>query len=883
VASEIVLGDIIKIQGGRKIAADCIVLKSHGVKVDNSSLTGESGAQKRTAAKTNDDPFQSRNVVFFGTNCQEGEGIGCAVRTGDTTAIGCIAKATSQGEKPDTLMKQELERFVRIISGIAVAIGVVFFIIAVLSGYEILQALIFTIGIIVANVPEGLLATVTVGLTITAQRMASKNVLVKTTETVETLGSITVIASDKTGTLTQNRMTVRHVVFNTSEVHRAMQGRTHSFVGEEALGKEERARAEEAKFNESVKHWVAGIHPVSQETGHVRHLAAAFDDLVRAAGLCNHAHFVEQGSASAILKRDTAGDASESALLKFAHSHRSVELCKAKYPEVACIPFNSTNKWMATIHKDPVHKFRVIIKGAPERVLPMCRYHGSGDDTDELTSDIVADIEEGQSELADNGERVMAFCEAYFDYADDFVWETDDINELNFPIDKMRFIGLISLEDPPREEVPGAVALCHDAGIKVIIVTGDHPLTARSIARQIGIIKVEEGEDLPPLFDHTQPAEVRHDLTQNGVVVTGSELEHFTEEDWKYVLTRRDVVFSRTLPHQKQDIVTKLQELDHVVAVTGDGVNDAPALKKADVGIAMGTGSEVAKDAADMVLMDDNFASIVRGIEEGRLIFDNLKKSIAYTLSSNIPEIVPFLCQIVLKIPLALTTIMILCIDLGTDMLPAISFAYEKAESDIMKHPPRNRHVDKLVTTQLICFSYLQIGIIQVIAAYTAFFYVFQSYGDFSAASILEDQQGLIWEDSDSDHSECTFQNDSGDCVDRDERIKILRRAQTAYLAAIVMVQIGDALICKTRLNSLFTQGVENWVLNIGFVEELVLIISLVYVPFLNTAFGTLGITFVDWLIGIPFAVLIICYDEARKFTLRHIEKTHWFFRAFHY
>lgn len=879
-ASEVVVGDIIRLQGGRKVAADVIILESQGIKVDNSSLTGESEAQKRMPTKTDDDPFRSRNVAFFGTGCQEGQGRGVVVRIGDRTAIGCIARATTMGVKPETLMKIEIENFVHIISFIAISIGIVFFIVAVLSGYGVLQALIFTIGIIVANVPEGLLATVTVALTITAQRMASKNVLVKTTETVETLGSITVIASDKTGTLTQNRMTVRHVVFNSSKVVKAGAGRVNSTI--DASG-DILVKASESKeggiLAQRQATWTTGVHAVNQSTGRVARVNKDFEDLVRCAGLCNHAEFIERESA--ILHRATTGDASESALLKFSHSHRSVDDLRSKYPEVNCVPFNSTNKWMATIHKDPIKGFRLLIKGAPERVMAMCKFHGSNDLP--MTEDVLSDITEGQTELAENGERVLAFCESFLDYPDDFVFETDDINALNFPTNNMRFIGLISLEDPPREEVPGAVKLCHDAGIKVVMVTGDHPLTARSIAGQIGIIKVDSGGELPPLYDHLLPAAQRMDESLTGVVVTGNELDHFEEADWHYVLTRRDIVFSRTLPHQKQQIVAKLQELDHVVAVTGDGVNDAPALKKADVGIAMGTGSEVAKDAADMVLMDDNFASIVRGIEEGRLIFANLKKSIAYTLTSNIPEIVPFLCQIALKLPLGLTTIMILCIDLGTDMLPAISFAYEVSEADIMKQPPRNRHVDKLVTYQLISFAYLQIGVIQAIGAYTAFFFVFDDLGDFSASSLLQDRQGFIWEDSDEDHGVCTFETDNGDCVDKEERVRLVKIARTAFLATIVICQMGNVVICKTRLNSIIHQGFANQVLNLGLAQELVLIVALTYVPFLNYAFGTLGIRGIDWAIGIPFAIGIIMYDEVRKFIIRNVGKDHWFHYYFYY
>jgi sodium/potassium-transporting ATPase subunit alpha len=308
------------------------------------------------------------------------------------------------------------------------------------------------------------------------------------------------------------------------------------------------------------------------------------------------------------------------------------------------------------------------------------------------------------------------------------------------------------------------------------------------------------------------------------------------------------------------------------------------ALKKADVGIAMGSGSQVAQDAADMILVDDNFASIVKGIEEGRLIFANLKKSIAYTLTSNIPEIVPFLCQIALKIPLALTTIMILCIDLGTDMLPAISFAYEVSEQDIMKQPPRDRHKDKLVTWTLISFSYLQIGVIQAIAAFTAYFYVFQRVGDISAHSLLRDRQGIVWELTDHhERRECDFKNDSGDCMYHEERMELLRHAQTAFLVAIVIMQIGCGFACKTRINSLFNHGITNMVHDLGIVQEIILIALLVYAPFLHYTFGTANIDAVDWFIAVPFSFMIVVYDEIRKYIMRRVGKEHWFYRYFYF
>lgn len=862
-ADHLVKGDVVRLQFGKKIPADVIVLESAGIKVDNSSLTGESEPLKRTPGHTDESPWRSRNVAFFGTNCVEGTGKGVVARIGDATAIGAIASATMGGEKPEALMKLEIERFVTIIGSIAITIGIVFLICGLSLGYEPTTAVIFTIGIIVANVPEGLLATVTVALTITAQRMAAKNVLVKSTLIVETLGSVTAIASDKTGTLTQNRMTVRNVIYSDGKIIVA----GHS---------KRRSTADVTEDKE--------IHVTPKMLPYYRNLN-------KIAGLCNHATFDERESE--ILVRRTNGDASENALLKFSHSNGNVDHLRLEFPEIACIPFNSTNKFMVTIHKTDGPDYKLYMKGAPERVLEKCVTYTNTDTGTQHPFDEVARkrVTDANVKLASNGERVLAFAETTLKgLPANFEFETEDLKNLNFSIEDMTFAGMISLEDPPRTEVPSAIKSCHEAGIKVIMVTGDHPLTARSIASQIGILTEADGGKDAKVFDYREAPETRRDESVSGIVVTGSELQHLDEDDWEYILTRNGIVFSRTLPTQKQDIVTKLKERDQVVAVTGDGVNDSPALKAAQVGIAMGTGSEIAKEASDLILMDDNFASIVKGIEEGRLIFSNLKKSIAYTLTSNIPEIIPFLAQIILKIPLGLTTIMILCIDLGTDILPAISFAYEKSESDIMSVPPRDRHVDKLVTWQLISFSYLQIGIIQAFASFTTFFEVLKQEG-FTSDMVLKSNLGFVWDDRDSD--ECFYNEDivgqlnnidqeacgstplaECDCANYSYRRDALRRAQTAFLASIVICQVGCGIACKTRINSIINQGFSNMVFNMGLVQETVLIALLVYAPFLHTPFGTEPMEGRDWSIAIPFAVVLFLYDELRKFLMRTFPKS---------
>merc|ERR1712013_457966 len=343
-----------------------------------------------------------------------------------------------------------------------------------------------------------------------------------------------------------------------------------------------------------------------------------------------------------------------------------------------------------------------------------------------LTQDWKNAFETAYMQLGGLGERVLGFCDFMLpadEYPKGYPFDPD---EENFPLSGLRFVGLMSMIDPPRAAVPDAVLKCRSAGIKVIMVTGDHPITAKAIAKSVGIISegMETVEDIAARTNvpvsEVNPREAR------ACVVHGGELKDLNEKQIDEILMyHSEIVFARTSPQQKLIIVEGCQRMGAIVAVTGDGVNDSPALKKADIGVAMGiAGSDVSKQAADMILLDDNFASIVTGVEEGRLIFDNLKKSIAYTLPSNIPEISPFLLFILADVPLPLGTVTILCIDLGTDMVPAISMAYEQAESDIMKRQPRNPFTDKLVNERLISMAYGQIGMIQASAGFFVYFVI---------------------------------------------------------------------------------------------------------------------------------------------------------------
>ncbi|GIY26490.1 hypothetical protein CDAR_223771 [Caerostris darwini] len=867
-AEGVVVGDIVEVKGGDRIPADIRVISASSCKVDNSSLTGESEPQSRSPEMTNENPLETRNLAYFSTNCVEGTCRGVVINTGDRTVMGRIANLASGLEMGDTPIAREIAHFIHLITGVAVFLGLAFFVTAFILGYHWLDAVIFLIGIIVANVPEGLLATVTVCLTLTAKRMALKNCLVKNLEAVETLGSTSTICSDKTGTLTQNRMTVAHMWFDNQII--------------------------EADTTEDQ----SGVQYDKTSTG--------WKALSRVCCLCSRADFKAGQENIPILKRECAGDASESAILKCMElAVGNVTGYRSKNPKVCEIPFNSTNKYHVTIHEVEENNERcylLAMKGAPERILDRCSTIYIQGEEKVMDDEMKEAFNNAYLELGGLGERVIGFCD-YMLPADKFPpGYPFDADEQNFPLSGLRFLGLVSMIDPPRAAVPDAVAKCRSAGIKVIMVTGDHPITAKAIAKAVGIIS-EGNETVDDIAQRLNiPVEEVNPRDAKAAVVHGSELRDMATDYLDNILKHHtEIVFARTSPQQKLIIVEGCQRQGAIVAVTGDGVNDSPALKKADIGVAMGiAGSDVSKQAADMILLDDNFASIVTGVEEGRLIFDNLKKSIAYTLTSNIPEITPFLLFILADVPLPLGTVTILCIDLGTDLVPAISLAYEKPESDIMKrrprdplvdklvneravwslqvpaislayeHPesdimkrqPRDPSKDKLVNERLISIAYGQIGMIQGAAGFFAYFVIMSENG-FMPGRLLgvrkEWDSKAINDLKDSYNQEWTYH-------DR----KILEyTCHTAFFASIVIVQWADLIICKTRRNSILHQGMKNHVLNFGLVFETALAAFLSYCPGMDKGLRMYPLKLNWWFPALPFSFLIFVYDEARRFILR--------------
>ena len=746
-ATDLVPGDVIVLNEGDRVPADGRLIEAKELKVDNSSLTGESEPQSRDADKSADVMLESPNMVFSGSLVQNGEGKALLVETGMNTQIGSIVELTKDTEATETPIHRELRYFIKIISFIAIFLGVSFFAVSVAIGNGPIGSLIFAIGIIVANVPEGLLPTVTLSLTMASRRMARKNALIKDLESVETLGSTTVICTDKTGTLTQNRLGVNTVVVAGQTYHASDDG-------------------------------------LSQ--------APNLDRILNVMCVCNNAYLSEEGF---------VGDATEGALLLFARMHRDVDALRA-VEEIAEQPFNSATKRMITV-TDEVSGPQAYLKGAPEVVLAMCERIALDGDELPLTEERHAEVIDAYRRLAGRGERGLAFA-------------ARSCCGNDVPEEGYVFLGLAGMIDPPRPEVPNALVRCHSAGIRVIMLTGDFGLTAKTVALQIGL------------------------MSEKGRVVQGDELAVMSEDELRRMLRDEpEIIFARIAPAQKLQVVRALQALGHIVTVTGDGVNDAPALKNADMGVAMGVmGTDVAKEASNMVLMDDNFATIVAAVEEGRTIFDNIKKFIAYILTSNIPEILPFVAFVLLDIPLPLTVILILAIDLGTDIVPALGLGAEKPETDVMKRRPRSRG-ERLLSRNLLLMSYGIVGMLQAAAGFFTYFVILY-YGGWEWGQDLANNDPLY------------------------------RSAITGFFASIIICQIADVIICRTRTQSLFTVGLfSNRLVLVGIAFELSLLASISYIPTLNTFFGTAPLEAWHLMLSVPFALAILIGDEIRRVFVR--------------
>ncbi|KAJ3151331.1 hypothetical protein HDU89_002170 [Geranomyces variabilis] len=660
-ARYLVPGDVVVVRAGAKVAADVILFQASDCKVDMSSITGESEPQARYAlemgAPVGTEAGDAVNVVFSGGVVVSGDGFGIVVKTGDATVLGQIAALTKSEKKRRSPLSSEIHRFCHTISVLATLTALVFFFFAVARGRTFNYALTFGIGILVAWIPQGLAVTVTMLLTISGRRMADRSVLVKDLHGVETLGAITLLATDKTGTLTKNEMTVANVFTNGTMWFAGLGGAKDCPVGERPL-----------------KVDISGV-------AQILHMAAT----------CTRAKF--DRTDVPLDQRTAVGDATEAGMLRWAAAKLlNIDKLSALYPKVFELPFSSDTKCHLTIHRKGhlAGGLTLHLKGAPEVVWSRCTTIWTEGKAVAISDHDRKKWQAAHVGMCARGHRVLAFAMLQLNgarYPDNWRFEKE---KGNFPTTDLTFLGLVSLEDPPKEGVRQAIGTMRRAGIKVVMVTGDHPLTGEAVARKVNIISSEKPTRLSSPAD--LPLANPTETSSSSVIITGSVVPHLSDSDWLNVLLHDEIVFARTSPTQKLEIVTRGQALGHIIGVTGDGVNDAAALKKADLGIAMNrTGSDVSKEAAGMILLDDHFATIVKGVLEGRLIFWNLKKAIKYSLTHIMAEVLPYLLYVLVPIPQALTSIQILAVDLGFELFITLSFAFEPPEDEdlLMRLPPR--------------------------------------------------------------------------------------------------------------------------------------------------------------------------------------------------
>jgi len=784
--SDIVSGDIIIIEEGDNIPADARLIEAQELRVNNSAFSGESKlSHKMSEGFHNGKGFlwlEMPNLVFAGTSVASGMGKAVVIATGMSTEIGKIAYLTQTVKMDLSPLQKEVNGLSKMIAGISVVMGFIFFFVGLaFTKMTLVTSAMFAIGIILANVPQGLMPTLTLALSMAVQRMAKKHALIKKLSSVETLGCTNIICTDKTGTLTTNQMSVKKIWINDKVIEVTGSGYQPS-----------------GSFNFKGK-------ALSFD-----YLSDNLDLLMRTASLCNTAKLVAPSETQNYWS--IIGDPTEGALLTLAKKAGfDIEQQRQDCLTLKRFPFESVRKRMSSINKLPSENLCVFVKGAPKEILELSTRISLGKDIVDLTPAKKSEITAKIDDFAKDGLRILGFAYRNFQ-AKDIPDATAQTAEQD-----LIFIGITAMYDPPRPEVKDAISVCKKAGIRVVMITGDYQITALSIARQIGIVSSADPQ-----------------------VITGEDFTHLTNEQLRDRVTKKEVVFARVNPEHKLRVVNVFKELGNIVAVTGDGVNDAPALKRADIGVAMGLrGTDVAKESAEMVLVDDNFASIVAAIEEGRAVFDNIKKFITYIFAHLVPEAIPFIFYVLFKLPVPITVMQILAIDLGTETLPALALGVEKPEPGIMELPPRPKKkgvIDKIVLLR----GYIVLGLLNAVAVISAYYFVLYQGGW---------RPGMQLEPNDM-----TFTN------------PLHLKATTIVFSGIVIMQIANVFACRSEKLSAFKIGFFNNKLILwGIIFELILACAIIYIPFFQRIFNTTGLGLSDWGILFLFMLLIFILEELRK------------------
>ena len=767
-AALLVPGDILVLAEGGRVSADTRLLRG-ALELDMSALTGESlpVLRKADGDATGVPLLEAHDLVFTGTTCTGGDALGVVFATGMLSQLGRVAALSEHVGDEESPLQRQVRKVAWLIAVVAVVVGVAFVPLGTLvAGLPLGDAVIFAIGLLVANVPEGLLPTITLALAVGVRRLARRGALVKRLSAVETLGSTTVICTDKTGTLTENRM------------------RPVSVWTEQAVA--------------------------DLENGAPPPVSGSLTQIATAVTACNTARLAGDGGDEA------AGDPTELAMLDAgrrlgADPGQDVRAARRR----AMFHFDPALKLMSTVD-DQDGTWWVNTKGAPDMLLDRCATSlDGGGERRQLTAAMRAELLDEVEQSAQRGLRVLGVARRAGGPDEPVPEEREEAER------DLCFVGLVALLDPPRADVAEAVARCYSAGIRIIVVTGDHGLTAAEVARRVGI-------------------------APNGArIVTGAELGAMRETELDELLEAEgDLIFARTSPEAKLRIADALRALGHVVAMTGDGVNDAPALRAADIGVAMGlSGTDVAREAATMVLTDDHFSTIVDAVEEGRRVYDNIRKFILYIFAHAPAEVVPFIVFALSggAVPLPLTAVQILAVDLGTETLPALALGRDPAEPGIMERAPRRRG-EGVIGRTLLVRAWLFLGMISAALVMAGFFYVLRSAG---------------W--------------GPGDAVGKGAPLHhAYIQATTMTFLGIVACQVGTAFAARTDRASLREVGVfSNPMLLWGIAFELAFTAALIYVPLLQDVFGTAALPLDAVLFVVPFPFIVWGADEIRRWLKR--------------
>ncbi|KAJ1659965.1 hypothetical protein IWQ61_001029 [Dispira simplex] len=977
---DIVVGDYVLLRYGNKVPADMRLVVCVGLQLDKSLLTGENDHIAATTQCTDGNFLESRNIALMGTLVTNGNGAGLVIATGDNTVMGKISKRTANGNVLRSTLQQEISRLVTIIATLSLVAAALSMLIwgtwlhrSFPTFINTPEALVNAISVLVAFVPVGLPIGIAMALTIVARNMVSQKVLVKNLMTVESLGSVNVIASDKTGTLTQNRMFVFHACAG-------------SYYWSNA-------------YNDS--------QPLSQ-------YSSAFVQLLAASQLCNGATFDPKTKHLPVLDQQINGDPTDSAMLRFgAHvgSQDETDSLDMGGLEVTHrIPFNSKNKWMlcvvqptqttassqtaspaeisslvdSTSNASPDHHVfgplrqpTLLIKGAPDVLISKTKWYLNDDGSIKPFDDTLHRMVcEQQEAWSDQGQRVLMVCKRMLQSSQDLPADPDDLQSLSAMAHSLCLVGLVSIVDPPRPETKQVVQACHEAGIRVFMVTGDYALTAAAIARQVGIFtqsRVDTLADLDQRIARSQldislvkekltspksiymvgkrstnyssadftnvtfigyeapaytldqssdactvvnidldeklstPPPHRQNLTDRRVLkgprdrskklelysgallLSGPELSTLTDSQWDQVTQYREIVFARTSPEQKLDIVTKFQSSGAVVGVTGDGVNDAPALKSANVGVAMSGSSGVALEAAHMVLLDNNISSILAAVEHGRWVFDILKKCIIYLLPAGcFAEFIPIMVHILFGVPSPLSAFLMVCIGLLTDFPLVITAIYEEPKADLLSRGPRNPKRDRLVNLRVLLQAYLLVGVVETVFGHSMFFYYMWSYGKLSPYDLFFAFDK--WRDGYKGytHDELNDLQYTGQCVmfislvmrqcfssllfNRLHYIMLFRlmssklawpfpRHSFTVSRKFTRVSYSDRLSASTCTGIPLVLLV--WICSVG------LAVAIVYLPFINSMFKTRPVPIVFFFLPLGYSLAGFLLDELRRWAIR--------------